>query len=122
MRTRTPGEPEPSDLEQAAEPEPLSTYYGSADEWFRQYWRYTYRRRLSRKGSGTGRWCADWWINHADPQMAALLAIDGCFADSSDENLPGEPLPYVPPPIRPLLTRSDNRQLMSRPELLPWRF
>nr|WDE72247.1 hypothetical protein [Amnibacterium kyonggiense] len=25
----------------------LSTYYGSADEWFRRYWRYTYRRRVS---------------------------------------------------------------------------
>lgn len=123
------GDTEPSDLEQAAEPGALGTYYGSADEWFRTYWRYTYRRRVSPRGTGTGRWRADWWafdearqriealwrgweasrrdpglgistwwINHADPHMNALLAVDGCFAAFSDENLPGEPLPYIKPP------------------------
>lgn len=123
------GDPESSDLIEPAAPEALSTYYGSADEWFRRYWRYTYRRRVSPKGTGTGRWRADWWnydealqriealwrgwevsrrdpglgistwwINHADPQMNALLAVDGCFAASSDENLAGEPLPYAKPP------------------------
>ncbi|MFD1722430.1 DUF4913 domain-containing protein [Amnibacterium endophyticum] len=117
------------DLDQGAERAAVSTYYGSADEWFRRYWRYTYRRRVSPKGTGTGRWRADWWandearqriealwrsweacrrdpgtgvsawwINHADPQMSALLAVDGCFAASSDENLPGDPLPYTEPP------------------------
>ena len=124
------GAPDSFDLEQAAGPEAFTTtYYGSADEWFRRYWRYTYRRRVSPKGTGTGRWRADWWnydearqrvealwrsweasrrdpglgvsawwINHADPQMNALLAPDGCFAGCSDENLPGEPLPYTKPP------------------------
>ena len=124
------GDPDSSDVEQAANPEGFtSTYFGSADEWFRRYWRYTYRRRVSPRGTGTGRWRADWWnydearqrvealwrgweasrrdpglgvstwwINHADPQMAALLAVDGCFAASSDENLAGEPLPYAKPP------------------------
>lgn len=103
----------------------LSTYYGSADEWFRRYWRYTYRRRVSPRGTGTGRWAADWWnndeatqriealwraweasrqdpgfgmstwwLNHADPHMNALLAPDGPFAATSDENQPGELLPY----------------------------
>jgi len=103
--------------------------YGSADEWLRKYWRYTYRRRVSAKGSGTGRWRVDWWtvdeavqriealwrsweasrldaglgmstwwINHAEPHMGALLATDGPFAGATDENLPGEPLPYVEPP------------------------
>lgn len=103
--------------------------YGSADEWLRKYWRYTYRRRVSAKGQGTGRWRADWWtvdeavqriealwrgweasrldaglgtsawwINHAEPHMGALLATDGPFAGSTDENLPGEPLPYSDPP------------------------
>jgi hypothetical protein len=124
------GDPEPSDLDQHAAPEALRTYYGSADEWFRRYWRYTYRRRVSPKGTGTGRWRADWWnfdearqriealwrgwevsrrdpglgvsawwINHADPQMAALLHTDGCFSSYSHENLPGEPLPYEAPPL-----------------------
>lgn len=105
------------------------TYYGSVDEWFRRYWRYTYRRRVSPRGTGTGRWAADWWnndealqrleaiwraweasrhdsaygistwwLNHADPHMNALLATDGPFTASSDENQPGEPLPYQPPP------------------------
>lgn len=124
------GDPAPSDLDRPAPSGAVSTYYGSADEWFRRYWRFTYRRRVSPKGTGTGRWRADWWnfdearqriealwraweasrcdpglgvsawwTNHADPQMAALLAVDGCFAASSDENLPGEPLPYAKPPI-----------------------
>ena len=117
---------QPADVESSFTP---GTYYGSVDEWFRRYWRYTYRRRVSPRGTGTGRWAADWWnydearqriealwrgweasrrdpglgvsiwwINHADPHMNALLAIDGCFAASSDENLPGEPLPYSRPP------------------------
>ncbi|MWV51536.1 DUF4913 domain-containing protein (plasmid) [Rathayibacter sp. VKM Ac-2803] len=103
--------------------------YGSADEWLRKYWRYTYRRRVSAKGNGTGRWRADWWsvdeavqriealwrswetsrldaglgmstwwINHAEPHMGALLATDGPFTNATDENLPGEPLPYAEPP------------------------
>ncbi|WP_219813586.1 DUF4913 domain-containing protein [Rathayibacter sp. AY1C4] len=104
--------------------------YGSADEWLRKYWRYTYRRRVSAKGQGTGRWRADWWtvdeavqriealwrsweasrldaglgisawwINHAEPHMAALLSTDGPFTGATDENLPGEPLPYRTPPV-----------------------
>jgi hypothetical protein len=103
--------------------------YGSVDEWLRKYWRYTYRRRVSGKGSGTGRWKAvwwttdeavqrlealwrsweasrldaglgmsTWWINHAEPHMTALLSPDGPFTGSTDENLPGDPLPYSPPP------------------------
>lgn len=106
-----------------------SLVYGSADEWMRKYWRYTYRRRVSARGNGTGRWRADWWtvdeavqriealwrsweasrldaglgisawwINHAEPHMRALLAADGPFAGTSNENLPGEPLPYCSPP------------------------
>ncbi|TCL83087.1 MULTISPECIES: DUF4913 domain-containing protein [unclassified Rathayibacter] len=106
-----------------------SLVYGSADEWLRKYWRYTYRRRVSAKGQGTGRWRADWWtvdeavqriealwrsweasrldaglgisawwINHADPHMSVLLSTEGPFVGATDENLPREPLPYLPPP------------------------
>jgi hypothetical protein len=105
------------------------TAYGSVDEWLRKYWRFTYRRRVSAKGTGTGRWKAEWWntdeavqrletlwrgweaarldpglgtstwwINHAGPHMTALLAGDGPFGDSKDENEVGDPLPYSRPP------------------------
>ena len=105
------------------------TVYGSGDEWLRKYWRFTYRRRVSAKGTGTGRWKAEWWntdeavqrletlwrgweaarldpglgtsawwINHAAPHMTALLATDGPFSDSKDENQVGDPLPYQQPP------------------------
>jgi hypothetical protein len=47
--------------------------YGSADEWLRKYWRYTYRRRVSAKGQGTGRWRADWWtVDEAVQRIEAL--------------------------------------------------
>lgn len=38
-----------------------------------------------------------WWINHLDAHMAVLLAPGGPFANSMDENRPGEPLPYSSP-------------------------
>jgi hypothetical protein len=38
-----------------------------------------------------------WWINHLDAHMSVLLAPGGPFANSTDENRPGEPLPYSPP-------------------------
>lgn len=37
------------------------TVYGSVDELLRKYWRFTYRRRVSAKGTGTGRWKVEWW-------------------------------------------------------------
>ncbi|MCJ1697872.1 DUF4913 domain-containing protein [Rathayibacter caricis] len=50
-----------------------SLVYGSADEWMRKYWRYTYRRRVSAKGQGTGRWRADWWsVDEAVQRVEAL--------------------------------------------------
>lgn len=103
--------------------------YGSVDEWMRKYWRHTYRRRVSGRGGGTGRWRARWWesdeavqrleaiwrawevarverppamsawwLNHADAHMRELLAVDGPFAGSTDENNLGDALPYEPPP------------------------
>ncbi|PPG79286.1 hypothetical protein C5D04_10130 [Rathayibacter sp. AY1D2] len=39
-----------------------------------------------------------WWLNHAGPHMAVLLSHDGPFAGSTDENEPGEALPYSRPP------------------------
>jgi hypothetical protein len=52
---------------------PPETYYGSVDEWLRKYWRYSYRRRVSAKGTGTGRWRADWWnVDEAVQRLEAL--------------------------------------------------
>ena len=47
--------------EEEPEAEP-GLYFGSVDEWFRKYWRYTYRRRvIGKAGTGHGRWKARWW-------------------------------------------------------------
>ncbi|MGT2427529.1 MULTISPECIES: DUF4913 domain-containing protein [Actinomycetes] len=50
----------------------------------------------SRQDPGPG--MSSWWLSHADPHMTALLAPDGPFAATSDENQPGELLPYQQPP------------------------
>lgn len=39
-----------------------------------------------------------WWRDHLDHHMPILMSADGPFADSEDQNKPGEPLPYSAPP------------------------
>ncbi|MBG6059755.1 hypothetical protein RCH16_003197 [Cryobacterium sp. MP_M5] len=39
-----------------------------------------------------------WWRDHLDHHMPLLMSADGPFADSEDQNKPGEPLPYEAPP------------------------
>lgn len=39
-----------------------------------------------------------WWRDHLDHHMPILMSADGPFADSEDQNKPGEPLPYAAPP------------------------
>jgi hypothetical protein len=39
-----------------------------------------------------------WWRDHLDHHMPILMSPDGPFADSQDQNKPGEPLPYAAPP------------------------
>lgn len=39
-----------------------------------------------------------WWRDHLDHHMPILMSPDGPFADSVDQNKPGEPLPYEAPP------------------------
>ena len=41
-----------------------------------------------------------WWISHLDAHMNVLLAAGGPFANSTDENRPGDELPYAAPPRR----------------------
>jgi hypothetical protein len=47
--------------------------FASVDEWVRRYWRFAYRRRVSGKGSGTGRWSARWWENDGAIQRLTVL-------------------------------------------------
>ncbi|MBF4632772.1 DUF4913 domain-containing protein, partial [Clavibacter michiganensis subsp. phaseoli] len=47
--------------------------FASVDEWFRRYWRFSYRRRVSGKGTGTGRWSARWWENDEAMQRLTVL-------------------------------------------------
>jgi hypothetical protein len=103
-------------------------HFGSADEFLRRWLRFAYRRTVSRPGRGELRWRAQWWSSEealgrveamwrsweqarldpvgmtnwwlyvADPMMRVLLSDDGPFAGATDENRPGEPLPYEQPP------------------------
>jgi len=52
---------EPTEADEGGTGSTEDTVYGSADEWLRKYWRFTYRRRVSAKGTATGRWKAEWW-------------------------------------------------------------
>lgn len=117
------GQNEQPPPEEAAQP-----YYGSSDEFFREYLRHLYAREIGGRGSGRV-WRADWWRvpeaiarldalwrsweqlrldggtgssvwwrDHADHHMAVLMDTDGPFKGSSDSCGRGEPLPYTPPP------------------------
>jgi hypothetical protein len=70
-------EPEESDEddepEEPAEPQTPELMYASVDEWLRRHWRFAYRRSVSKKGSGTGRWRADWWTS--DEALQRLEAL-----------------------------------------------
>lgn len=101
--------------------------FGSVDEFVREQLSYTYvrvvgprgQRRWSaewwRSAEATSRleslWRAwehlrqdgttgmsSWWRDHLDHHMPVLMSPEGPFADSKDQNGPGEPLPYKSPP------------------------
>lgn len=103
------------------------TFYGSADEFVREFLTVTYRREVSPKGAY--RWDPKWWMHpeavaridalwrawehfrgdgatgmsvwwrdHADHHMSVLLGPSGPFGRSSGTTDPGDPLPYVAPP------------------------
>lgn len=102
-------------------------FYGSVDEFVREYLSNVYRRAVG--GQSSLKWSARWWENaeaisrldalwrawehlrldpatgmsvwwrdHADHHMAALLSPNGPFATSDDHNRRGDSLPYAPPP------------------------
>ncbi|HET9649684.1 MAG TPA: DUF4913 domain-containing protein [Microlunatus sp.] len=113
----------------AAAPEevPPRLYFGSVDEFVREFIVPIFRRRVGERA--VRGWSAEWWRSaeailqlealwrswehlrldpatgmsvwlrdHADPHRAALFDPDGPFATSTDTNRPGEPLPYTAPP------------------------
>jgi hypothetical protein len=61
------------EADEEEEPEVPELVFASVDEWFRRYWRFSYRRRVSGKGSGTGRWSGRWWEN--DEALQRLPAL-----------------------------------------------
>jgi hypothetical protein len=114
------------DDERAVLEEP-ETYYGSADEFVREFLVVQYRREVSPKGEF--RWDPRWWLHpeavsrldslwrawehfrndaatgmsvwwrdHADHHMSILLSTTGPFGKTSGTTEPGDPLPYEAPP------------------------
>lgn len=107
---------------------PAQTYYGSAEEFMREWLSYMYSRQVSGRGSGRV-WRADWWRvpeavsrldalwrawehlrldpatgmsvwwrDHADHHMAVLLDPEGPFRGSETEVRVGTPLACEVPP------------------------
>lgn len=109
------------------EEETPELYYGSVDEFVREVILPMYRRKVGSRGSRrwSAQWWRDaeatarlealwrawenlrldgatgmstWWRDHADYHMNILFDPEGPFGRSEDENKPGAPLPYDPPP------------------------
>lgn len=111
--------------EEAEDPQP---YFGSADEFVREWLCHMYSREVSGRGSGRvwrdewwkvpeavsrldALWRAwehlrldgatgmsVWWRDHADHHMAVLLDPEGPFRGSETACRVGSPLPCAPPP------------------------
>lgn len=111
----------------AGEEDPPKLYFGSVDEFVREFLVKVYRRKVSPRGPR--RWSAEWWRSaeaiarldalwrawehlrrdpatglsvwfrdHADHHMSILFDPDGPFLGSEDENKAGAELPYEAPP------------------------
>jgi hypothetical protein len=103
------------------------TFYGSVDEFVREFLVLQYRREVSPKGDfrWDPRWwmhpeavsrldslwrtwehfrndastgMSVWWRDHADHHMGVLLSPAGPFGKTSGTTDPGDPLPYMAPP------------------------
>lgn len=102
-------------------------YFGSVDEFVREFIVPTFRRKVGERGSF--RWSAEWWRypeaimrldalwrswefmrldpntglsvwlrDHADHHLTVLFSDYGPFGRSEDTSQAGEPLPYTRPP------------------------
>jgi len=119
-----PADDTPPATDAATEP---TLFFGSVDEFVRERLRYTYSRRVGPQGPNrwAAEWwrypeaisrldalwrswealrleptfgMSVWWRDHADHHMRMLMAPEGPFAESRDQNGQGEPLPYMAPP------------------------
>jgi hypothetical protein len=119
---------EPDDAIAPSVEEEPTLYYGSVDEFVREFIVPTYRRKIGAGGSAQ-RWIAAWWEHpeavvrltaiwrawealrldpatgmsvwlrdHADYHLGVLFSDYGPFADSEENSKRGEPLPYKAPP------------------------
>ena len=117
-------QPAPPD---AGDPAPPALYYGSVDEFVRDFLVPVFSRQVGDRAAR--RWSAEWWRNaeaivrlealwrswehlrldpatgmsvwlrdHADHHLGVLWDPEGPFAKSTDQARPGEPLPYTAPP------------------------
>ncbi|WP_345215523.1 TraM recognition domain-containing protein [Georgenia halophila] len=119
-------EPADDSAADTADEDAPQLYYGSVDEFVREYLRCQYRRRIDgqrrvwsaqwwKYGEAISRldalWHAwehhrldpatgasIWWRDHADHHMPALMDPDGTFHGVKDTNNRYEPLPYAAPP------------------------
>lgn len=120
-------EPAPPEAPQEPEEETPVLYYGSVDEFVREVILPFYQRKVGARGSRrwSAEWwrnaeaisrldalwrswehlrqdgqtgMSTWWRDHVDYHMERLLDPEGPFGRSEDENKPGTPLPYTPPP------------------------
>lgn len=119
------GNPIPVDELPADEPPTL--YYGSTDEFVREYLRYVYQRKIDgRTTFWSPRWWTSaeavarlealwrawehlrldpatgpsvWWRDHADPHLRVLMDSTGPFSKETEIRASVlDPLPYEPPP------------------------
>lgn len=110
------------------EPETPQLYYGSVDEFVREFLVGTFRRKITKRYEGL-RWSARWWESteaiirlealwrswehlrldpatgmsiwlrdHADYHLGILMSRDGIWSESTDAADIDQPLPYEAPP------------------------
>lgn len=122
-----PGNDDEAPAQAAGEEAPPPLYYGSTNEFVRDYLRHVYKRRINGQNTfWSPRWWASaeatarlealwrawehlrldpatgpsvWWRDHADPHMSVLLSSAGPFSKEIDVKATIlEPLPHEEPP------------------------
>lgn len=121
-------EPDDADVQEPElESAPPALYYGSVDEFVRDFLVPVFSRQVGDRAAR--RWSAEWWRNpeaivrlealwrswehlrldpatgmsvwlrdHADHHLGVLWDTEGPFAKSTNQARPGQPLPYTAPP------------------------
>ena len=61
---------------------PPSTFFGSSDEFFRRFLRYSYRRTIGLPGKGEFVWRGDWWRVEDDGRVIGYGWMDYSWGDA----------------------------------------